>query len=62
MDGVSCCRVEVLVAPVALGHHLGGDTGIVLGYLAKADRLGRLALRGDQLLLTAEKETRKCYN
>ena len=51
MDGVACCRVEVLVAPVALSRHLGGDTGVVLGYLAKVDHLCRLALRGDQLLL-----------
>jgi hypothetical protein len=51
MDGVACCRVEVLVAPVALGRHPGGDTGVVLGYLAKMDRLRRLALHGDQLLL-----------
>ena len=46
MDGVACCRMEVLVAPVAIGHHLGGDTGVVLGYLVKADRLRRLALCG----------------
>jgi hypothetical protein len=44
-------RVEVPVAPIALHHHQGGDTGVVLGYLAKMDRLYRLALRGDQLLL-----------
>ena len=51
MDSVACCHVEVLVAPVALRCHPGEDTGIVLGYLAKADRLLRLALRSDQLLL-----------
>ena len=50
-DGVACCHMEVLVAPVALGHHPGGDTGVVLGYLAKVDRLRRLAPRDDQLLL-----------
>ena len=49
-DGVACCRVEVLVALVAISRHPGGDTGVVLGYLAKADRLRRLVLRGDQLL------------
>jgi hypothetical protein len=43
--------MEVLVAPVALGRHLRGDTGVVLDYLAKADHLLHLALRGDQLLL-----------
>jgi hypothetical protein len=62
MNYIACCRVEVLVAPVALGHHPRGDTGIVLSYLVKADRLRRLALRGDQLLLLTKKETRKCYN
>ena len=51
MDGIACYRMEVLVAPIALCRHLGGDTGVVLGYLAKADRLCRLALRNDQLLL-----------
>ena len=51
MDSVACCHVEVLVAPIAFGHHLGGDTGIVLNYLAKVDRLHCLTLRGDQLLL-----------
>jgi hypothetical protein len=50
-DDIAYCRVEVLVVPIALGRHLGGDTGIVLGYLAKTDRLCRLALRGDKLLL-----------
>ena len=43
--------MEVLVAPVALGRHLGGDMGIVLGYLVKADHLHLLTLCGDQLLL-----------
>ena len=43
--------MEVLVVPIALDHHLGGDTGIVLGYLVKADRLGCLTLCGNQLLL-----------
>ena len=43
--------MEVLVMPVALSCHSGGDMGVVLGYLAKADRLHRLALSGDQLLL-----------
>jgi hypothetical protein len=47
VDGVAYCHVEVLVAPVALDRHLGGDTGVVLVYLAKADRLRRLALRSD---------------
>jgi hypothetical protein len=51
MDSVACCHVEVLVALVALSHHPGGYTGVILGYLAKADCLHRLALRGDQLLL-----------
>ena len=51
MEGVACCHVEVLVVPVALGRHLGGDMGVVIGYLVKVDRLRRLALRGDQLLL-----------
>jgi hypothetical protein len=51
MDGVAYYRVEVLVAPVALDHHLGGDTNVVLSYLAKMDHLHRLALRGAQLLL-----------
>jgi hypothetical protein len=50
-NGVTCCRVDGLEAAVALHRHLGGDTGVVLGYLAKMDRLYRLALRGDQLLL-----------
>ena len=50
-DGVACCHMEVLVASIALHHHPGGDTGVVLGYLAKADRLRRLTLCGDQLLL-----------
>jgi hypothetical protein len=50
-DGIACCHVEVLAAPVALGHHPGGDTGIVLGYLVKADCYRCLALRGNQLLL-----------
>jgi hypothetical protein len=35
-DDIICYRVEVLVAPVALGCHLGGETGVVLGYLGKA--------------------------
>jgi hypothetical protein len=43
--------VEVLVAPVSLGRHLGGDTSVVLGYLAKANHLCRLSLCGNQLLL-----------
>ena len=47
MNSVACYRVEVLVATVPLDRHLGGDTGVVLGYLAKADRLRRLAPRGD---------------
>ena len=47
MDGVAYCCVEVLVVPIALGHHLGGDTSVVLGYLVKVDCLHRLALRGD---------------
>ena len=51
MDGVACYLMEVLVAPVALGHHLGGDTCVVLGYLVKADRLHRLVLCDGQLLL-----------
>ena len=51
MDGIACCHMEVLVAPVALGLHLGGDMGIVLGYLAKMDHLRRLTLHGNQLLL-----------
>ena len=51
MDGITCCHVEVLVAPVALRRHPEGDTGVVLGDLAKADRLRCLALCGDQLLL-----------
>jgi hypothetical protein len=50
-NDIAWCRVEVLVAPVALGCHPGGDTGVVLGYLVKADHLCHLALRGDQLLL-----------
>ena len=48
---VTYCRVEVLVAPVALRRHLGGDMGVVLGYLMKVDRLRHLTLRGDQQLL-----------
>ena len=51
MGGVVCCHVEVLVWPIALGCHPGGDTGIVLSYLVKVDRLRRLALHNDQLLL-----------
>ena len=51
MDGVACYSVEVLVALVSLGHHPGGDIGIVLGYLGKAGHLRRLALCVDQLLL-----------
>jgi hypothetical protein len=51
MDNVVCCHVEVLVAPVALGLHSIGDTSVVLGYLEKADRLYRLALCSNQLLL-----------
>jgi hypothetical protein len=51
VDGIACCRVEVLIACVALYRHLREDTGIVLGYLAKVDCLRRLALRIDQLLL-----------
>ena len=51
MDGVACYCVEVLVGPVALGRHPGGDTGIVLGYLVKANCLRHLALRRNQLLL-----------
>ena len=51
MNSVACYRVKVMVAPVALGRHLGGDTGIVLSYLAKMDLLRCLALRGNQLLL-----------
>ena len=51
MDGVAYCRVDVLVAPVALGCHPGGDMGVVLGYLVKTECLHRLALHGDQLLL-----------
>jgi hypothetical protein len=51
MNYIACCRVEVLVAPVALGHHPRGDTGIVLSYLEKADHLHCLALPGDPLLL-----------
>jgi hypothetical protein len=51
VDGVACCRVEVLVACVALYRHLRGDMGIVLGYLAKVDCLRRLALCSNQLLL-----------
>jgi hypothetical protein len=39
------------VVHVALNLHLGGDTGVVLGYLAKVDRLHCLTLRKDQLLL-----------
>jgi hypothetical protein len=54
--------VEILVVPVGLGHHPGGDTGVVLGYLVKADRLRRLALRSDQLLLDNLKGDKKCYN
>jgi hypothetical protein len=50
-NGVACYCVEVLEVPIALGYHPGGDTSIVLGYLAKADHLRRLALCGDQLLL-----------
>jgi hypothetical protein len=37
--------------PVALHRHPRGDMGVVLGYLAKMDRLHHLTLRGDQLLL-----------
>jgi hypothetical protein len=37
--------------PDKVSHHPGGYTGVILGYLAKADCLHRLALRGDQLLL-----------
>jgi hypothetical protein len=51
VDGIACCDMEVLVAPVALRRHLGGDTGLVLGYLAKADCLCCLTLHGDELLL-----------
>jgi hypothetical protein len=40
--------VELLVAPIALGLHPKGDTGIILGYLASS--------------WMAKKETRKCYN
>jgi hypothetical protein len=43
--------MEVLVAPVALGCHPRGDTGIAFGYLAKVDYLCRLAQRGYRLLL-----------
>jgi hypothetical protein len=51
VDDIACYRMEVLVAPVSLGRHPGGDTGVVLGYLAKANHLHRLALCGNQLLL-----------
>ena len=51
MDGVACLRVDVLVPLVTLRRHLGGDMGIVLGYLAKMDHLRRLTLHGNQLLL-----------
>ena len=51
MDGIAYYCVEVLVAPIALNRHLGEDTGVVLGYLAKVDRLHHLALRGNQLLM-----------
>jgi hypothetical protein len=30
---------------------MGGDTGVVLGYLVEADHLCHLTLCGDQLLL-----------
>jgi hypothetical protein len=50
-EDVACCRVEVLVAPIALSRQPGGDTGVVLSYLAMADHLRCLALCGDQLLL-----------
>jgi hypothetical protein len=50
-NGVACCRLEVLVAPVALNCHSGEDMGVVLSYLVKKDHLYHLALRGDQLLL-----------
>ena len=50
-DGVACYRVEVFVASIALRRHPGGDTGVVLGYLVKADHLHLLTLCGDQLLL-----------
>jgi hypothetical protein len=43
--------MEVLVAPIALNRHLRGDTDVVLDYLAKADHLRHLTLRGNQLLL-----------
>ena len=51
MDGIACYRMEVLVVSVALGRHPRGDMGVVLGYLAKVDRLCHLALHGDQLLV-----------
>jgi hypothetical protein len=51
VDDVAYYRMEVLVVLVSLGSHQGGDTGVVLGYLAKANHLHRLALCGNQLLL-----------
>jgi len=47
MNSVACYRVEVLVATVPLDRHLGGDTGVVLGFLVKVDHLLHLTLRGD---------------
>ena len=51
MGDIGWYHVEVLVALVALHHHLGGDTSVVLGNLAKVDHLCHLTLCGDQLLL-----------
>ena len=61
MDGVAYYHVEVLVATVAVDRHSGGDTGVFLGYLAKADHLHHLALRGDQLLLAEIMVMERCW-
>jgi hypothetical protein len=59
VDDVACYRVEVLVVPVALGHHPRGDAGIALDYLVKTNHLHRLTLCGDQLLLDSYKGDKK---